>query len=398
MADHRQELRPRRPCSGRLTVPRVLTHFALLAGLGLWLAGPALAQDSAALKSGAASLEAGKYDTAARQLTAAVNAENNSAATAARALYLRGIANRKLGQPSRAIADLGAAIWLGLAGADRTKALVNRGLAYRAAGLGTQSAAEIALARKSGSSGEVDKLLAEDGGPAPDAGAVTAFSTEVRSGDDDGGGSSPFAGPAPAAPTQRTAAAPASAPPGKPAETGSWSTSVDNASAPAPSGGNRLTRWFSSVTGPSDAPEPPPTAATETASSQPAPTTGWAPQAESQAKTRTADATPSATATSGSWTTQVAEATPTAAPAASGSYRLQLTPTRSEAEAKALWKKVSAANPELSGKQPSIEKTDIGNLGTFYRLQVGPFPDKAASLKLCNSLKRSGVDCFLVAL
>ena len=34
----------------------------------------------------------------------------------------------------------------------------------------------------------------------------------------------------------------------------------------------------------------------------------------------------------------------------------------------------------------------MGNLGTFYRLQIGPFPDKAESLKLCNALKRSGVD------
>jgi hypothetical protein len=38
----------------------------------------------------------------------------------------------------------------------------------------------------------------------------------------------------------------------------------------------------------------------------------------------------------------------------------------------------------------------MGNLGTFYRLQIGPFPDKAESLKVCNALKRSGVDCFLV--
>jgi hypothetical protein len=39
----------------------------------------------------------------------------------------------------------------------------------------------------------------------------------------------------------------------------------------------------------------------------------------------------------------------------------------------------------------------MGNLGTFYRLQIGPFPDKVESLKVCNTLKRSGVDCFLVA-
>ena len=79
-----------------------------------------------------------------------------------------------------------------------------------------------------------------------------------------------------------------------------------------------------------------------------------------------------------------------------GNYLLQLSPTRSEAEASALWKTVAKQNAQLAGLQPRIEKTDMGGLGTFYRLQIGPFPDKAESLKLCNALKRSGVDCFLV--
>lgn len=75
---------------------------------------------------------------------------------------------------------------------------------------------------------------------------------------------------------------------------------------------------------------------------------------------------------------------------------MQLTASRSEAEARALWQKVSRKNPALASKQPNIEKTDIGSLGTFYRLQIGPFQNKAESLKLCNALKRGGVDCFLV--
>jgi cell division septation protein DedD len=79
-----------------------------------------------------------------------------------------------------------------------------------------------------------------------------------------------------------------------------------------------------------------------------------------------------------------------------GNYLLQLSPTRSEAEASALWKTVIKQNQQLASLQPRVEKTDMGNLGTFYRLQIGPFPDKAESLKLCNALKRSGVDCFLV--
>ena len=82
--------------------------------------------------------------------------------------------------------------------------------------------------------------------------------------------------------------------------------------------------------------------------------------------------------------------------AGGGSYSLQLTASRSEAEARALWRKVSRKNPALASKQPNIEKTDIGSLGTFYRLQIGPFQNKAESLKLCDTLKRGGVDCFLV--
>ena len=50
----------------------------------------------------------------------------------------------------------------------------------------------------------------------------------------------------------------------------------------------------------------------------------------------------------------------------------------------------------LPASRPQIEKVDIGNFGTFYSLQIGPFPDKAESLKVCNALKRSGIDCSLV--
>ena len=44
-----------------------------------------------------------------------------------------------------------------------------------------------------------------------------------------------------------------------------------------------------------------------------------------------------------------------------------------------------------------IEKVDIGNFGTFWSLRIGPFTDKAESLKVCNALKRSGIDCSLVS-
>ena len=112
------------------------------------------------MSGGAATFAAGKYDSTVRLMTGVLQGDKRRPADAAKALYFRGLAYQKLGQHTRAIADLGAAMWLGLSSSERTVALVNRSLAYQAAGLKTQADAELASARKSGSSGEVDKLIA----------------------------------------------------------------------------------------------------------------------------------------------------------------------------------------------------------------------------------------------
>ena len=153
-------------------------------GLGVLraLGGTALAQDggNAGLKNGSGrGVLYGRQIryTAVRQLTAAINSGTLAPERAARAFYLRGMAYRKLNQPSHAIADLGAAVWLGLPAPDRASAQVNRALSYRAAGLATEADAELASARKAGGS-QVDTLLAENGG-GNDA-SVAAFSTELH--------------------------------------------------------------------------------------------------------------------------------------------------------------------------------------------------------------------------
>ena len=393
MADHRKCFRPRRHAFGGRFFPRGRIFGAALALLAAL--GPALAEDSG-LTNGAASLAAGKYDNAVRQLSATVNSENGSPGEAAKALYLRGLAYRKLGQPARAIADLGAAIWLGLGEQDRVKALVNRGLAFQAAGLASQGEAEIALARKAGGSGTVDQLIAEGGGVAEGPAAIAAFSTEVRP-EDQGGSSAAARASAEPLPGFNTSVSGGAPPPStrtadsSPKSAGdapsSWSTSASvEGESPKPSGGNRLTRWFGSVTDSSGsaASEPPSTPAAPPS----APRAGDEGGGQSKGwgrwfNKKTAEAEPAAE--------------PTAPPpsAAGGGYRLQLASSQSEEDAKALWKKVASANPELAAKQPEIEKVDIGNFGTFYSLKIGPFPDKAESLKLCNALKRSGVDCLL---
>jgi hypothetical protein len=437
MADHRKTFRPRR---------LVLGALFLLVGSIL----PALAEDPG-LKNGAAALSAGKYDNAVRMLSSTINSDNASAGDAAKALYLRGIAYRKLGQPARAISDLGAAIFLGLPDDDRVKALVNRGLAYQAAGLSNQGEAEIAQARKAGGSGAVDQLIAEGGGTTAGAASVAAFSTSVTP-EQQGYGSN----------AQAAAAATSDAPARTASASGQWTTTADSQTgAESASSGNRVSRWWGSLTGsssseqtaanaPAESPAPAPSKsppapttgwgaqtqggeAAVAAAPPPAPSSGWgartqqtasatvpaspppapssparAPSSGWNAQTQggetvvASDATPSQSRFS-RWFSRTAEADQAAAPpppapatGGRGGFQIQLATSRSEGEAQALWKQVSS-NAGLSGKSPDIEKVDIGNFGTFYSLKVGPFPDKAESLKVCNALKRNGVDCSLVS-
>jgi tetratricopeptide (TPR) repeat protein len=368
MAVHRTRPLQRDLISGKRLRQGVLLSSVLIAFCGLGFHTSARAQEGG-LSGGAASYAAGKYESAVRQMTSVLQGDKVSATEAAKALYFRGLAYQKLGQSTRAIADLGAAVWLGLSPSERTAALVNRSLAYRAAGLKTEADAELASARKDDNSGQVDKLIASNGSAGTETASLGTFSTEVRP---EGGHSTTIAS---AAPPARNAEA---------ANPGTWTTTQGEAPASEPSGGNPLSRWWGSVRGTSNesAPAPAPSASPSQPSPKPpAVTTAWTTQTQAEAEgTRVATASPTVPVPSGG----------------GGNYRLQLSPTRSEAEAQGLWQKVVKQNQQLAGLEPRIEKTDMGNLGTFYRLQIGPFPDKAQTLKLCNALKRSGVDCFLV--
>jgi SPOR domain len=398
MADNRKVFRARRLAFGGRCLPRACIFGASLALCAAFM--PAQAQDTG-LRNGAASLAAGKYDAAVRQLSATINSDNASPGDAAKALYLRGIAYRKMGEPARAAADLGAAIWLGLPEPDKVKALVNRGLAFQAAGLSKEGEAELAAARKAGGSRAVDDLIAEGGGAPAGAAAIAAFATEVRPEAEGASSTTVSGGEAPASQSEspaRTANASPSA----------WSTSVANESQPSSSsGGNRLTRWFGSVTGSSStsAPPPEPAPAPQAATPPPKPTPPAPSAAAASSSWSTTTDTPDAAASAGEGESKSRwarlfnrsanaepEAQPAPSPSAGGVYRLQLATSRSQEEANALWKKVSQ-NQDLAGIRPEIAKVEIGSFGTFYSLRIGPFPDKAESLKVCNALKRSGIDC-----
>ena len=422
MADKRKSFRARRLAFGGRSLPRALI---LAAALALLTASVPLRAKDAGLKNGAASLAAGKYDAAVRQLSATINSDSASPGDAAKALYLRGIAYRKMGEPARAAADLGAAIWLGLPQADRVKALVNRGLAYQAAGLSKEGEAELAAARKLGGSREVDDIIAEGGGAPAGAAAIAAFATEVTPGDDAGGSASsqprsapvssfrPSVGGVQPPPPPPAAAEP---PPTRTANAspGSWSTSVADKSQPASSkssGGNvvspaggEASPMLAGSARPKRRlprrrrrqPQPKPLHRPSRRRPRPLPPARAGPPAPNQ-EVASAGGGESKSRWSRLWgRTAEADATaqPAPSPAAGGGYRLQLATSRSEAEAQALWKQASKSQ-SLDGISPQIEQVDIGNFGTFYSLRIGPFPDKAESLKVCNALKRSGIDCSL---
>ncbi len=373
MAVHLERPLPREPFPGKRHRRRVLALGALLAFGGFAFLAPAHAQDGS-LSAGTSAFTAGKYDATVRLMTGVLQGDKVAPSEAAKALYFRGLAYQKLGQHTRAIADLGAAMWLGLPPSERTAALVNRSLAYRAAGLSSQADAELAAARKSGRQRRGRQAHREQRRRhRRHAASISAFATEVRT---EGGRTSTIASAEPAAAPLRNAEA---------AKPDSWTTTQQSEAAPSEpqSGGNRLSRWWGSVRGSSSEPEPAPAPAPPPAPNAAAVSSAWTTQTQAEGgapQTRVATASPTVPVPSGG----------------GGNYLLQLSPTRSEAEASALWKTVAKQNAQLASLQPRIEKTDMGNLGTFYRLQIGPFPDKAESLKLCNALKRSGVDCFLV--
>ncbi len=318
---------------------------------------PAVALRS--LETGIKSYEIGKLEPAVQQLTSALSAGLPSQQMA-RALYYRGLAFRKQAKPAQAISDLTSAIWLkgGLADAERANAIESRAAAYREAGIGdpapvasdaSRSAAAPAsgwqTATASGSSTSTPKLSAAPDEPAaPQAsgssGGVGSFFSGLF-----GGSSSSAAAPAPS--TTASTSAPAS----PVTATSSWGDATSVAASKAR-----------------------PSAAAATAP----PATAQPPNVKVAAAAPAALAAP-------------------AAPAFKGKFRLQVAAVRSRAEAEALAQKLKQAHgAAIGGREPAIEQSVIGAMGTFYRVRVGPYADANEPRQLCARIKPDGFDCLVV--
>lgn len=292
----------------------------------------------------------------------------------ARALYYRGLSYRKQGRTALAITDLTNALWLnnGLDATERADAIANRTAAYQAAGIADPGAPQAAPA------------------PAQTAAAAPA--------------STPPAPPtlsatpqAAARPTTTSAITPPSAQPSAPAASGSSA-----GSNPFSGVGSFFSNLFS---GGSSAPAPSATApsggdvTTASTGSQIA-TSSWNSSTQVDAAARAANA-PKRTSQQRTAALQSAavanDATAPASAPLKGKYKLQLAAVRSRAEAEQLAQRFAAKyGAKTGGRTPAIEEAVFGNMGTFYRVNIGPYASASEPDKLCQSVRSSGFDCLVV--
>ena len=81
--------------------------------------------------------------------------------------------------------------------------------------------------------------------------------------------------------------------------------------------------------------------------------------------------------------------------AATGGYTVQVTSQRTPDQARASFANIQARLPILSGYQPDIKEANLGDRGTFYRVRVGSFGDRAGATAFCQSIKNAGGDCLV---
>jgi hypothetical protein len=94
-----------------------------------------------------------------------------------------------------------------------------------------------------------------------------------------------------------------------------------------------------------------------------------------------------------------ASVTPAATPApANTKYVVQVGSKKNQTEALASFADMQQKYPALlASYRPMVQKADLGAKGVWYRLRIGPIPDKTAAAKLCSQLKAQGLPDCLVA-
>jgi hypothetical protein len=308
------------------------------------------AEAQRAVEAAAKLLEGGKAEQAVQTLTTTISGGNLPPAIMAKALLYRGMAYRNQQKPAQAISDITGALWLkgGLSPTDRTSALQQRAAAYHEAGL-TESGEPLPKNSPPTQARERPAQTSSSWGAATTtSGTDTASASQTSQ---SGGGWNIFGGglfgggssSSQQQPKQEQAAQPKQ-------EAAPFATTVKP--APEPRASSTSTSSWASSTEVRSAPV---------------------------AQTREIE------------TASIAPARP------EGKFRVQVAMVRSQDEAMAVATKVKRDYAgALAAREPEIDQAVVGNMGSFYRVRVGPFATQNEGQQACAKLKGSGLDCLVV--
>lgn len=86
---------------------------------------------------------------------------------------------------------------------------------------------------------------------------------------------------------------------------------------------------------------------------------------------------------------------PAASPPASG-YLVQVAARQSQNEALRAFDDLRKRYPRLlGGIAPEVLRADLGHLGVWYRVGVGPMAQRSSADNFCRQLKARGADCLI---
>jgi SPOR domain len=333
-------------------------------------------------------IEAGKTEQAIQALSATLTAGNLPPAIMAKALLYRGIAYRQQKKPAQAISDFTSALWLkgGLSESDRADGARQRAAAYAEAGLNQAGeAAPGAVAKETRSKDRPASSAPWSDGTTTSAPAqATALNQAPSAPAASGGGWNLFAnlfsgGSGSAWATQAAAPAPPAAAPAPPPPAA--------APAPAPPAApRRETAELLPAQSPSAERAAPPKR------TQPS---GWSRQTQVESERGARIETAAITTKDEPQRRATIAPEPHANP---GALRIQIAAVRTQAEAQALVTKVMREHAAtLARREPQIDQTIMGNMGSFYRVLIGPFASVQETQNVCAKLKGTGLDCLVTA-
>ncbi len=77
-------------------------------------------------------------------------------------------------------------------------------------------------------------------------------------------------------------------------------------------------------------------------------------------------------------------------------YLVQISSQRSVDQAQSSYADIQKRYPSVLGKlNPVIQEADLGTKGIYYRVRVGPWASRDDAIKVCESLKAAGGNCFV---